>query len=98
MSYRWPGNVRELENVIERAVILSQGPALKIDECLEMGVDMDIDLSSFKNLEDVERNHIIRILEETNWVIGGKRGAAALLGMNTGTLRSRMKKLGIKRP
>lgn len=98
MSYRWSGNVRELENVIERAVILSQGPVLKIDECLEMGVDMDIDLSNFKNLEDVERNHIIRILEETNWVIGGKRGAAALLGMNTGTLRSRMKKLGIKRP
>jgi len=98
MSYSWPGNVRELENVIERAVILSQGPELKIDECSEMGVEMDINLSSIKKLEDVERTHIIRILEETNWVIGGKRGAAALLGMNTGTLRSRMKKLGINRP
>ena len=98
MSYRWPGNIRELENVIERAVILSQGTELKIDECLEMGVDMDINLSSFKKLEDVEKSHIIRILEETKWVIDGKHGAAALLGMNPGTLRSRMKKLGINRP
>ena len=98
MSYHWPGNVRELENVIERAVILSQGPELKVDECLDVGVDMDINQSSLKKLEDVENSHIIRILEETNWVIDGKRGAAVLLGMNPGTLRSRMKKLGIKRP
>jgi len=98
LTYNWPGNVRELQNVIGRAVILSPGPVLNIDECLDIKADIEINYSNSKKLRDVERSHIIRILEGTNWVIGGKSGAAVLLGMNTGTLRSRMKKLGIKRP
>jgi formate hydrogenlyase transcriptional activator len=94
----WPGNVRELENMIERAVILSQGSILQIDESLDMRLDAELQTSGSNTLEDVERSHILSVLEETNWVIDGKRGAAAVLGINPATLRSRMKKLGIKRP
>jgi len=70
---------------------------LKIDDCLDARPDTGMDSDS-KKLEDMERSHIIRTLEEANWIIDGKRGAASILGMNPGTLRSRMKKLGIKRP
>lgn len=98
VSYHWPGNVRELENVIERAVILSRGSTLTIDDCLDIVPVAEMSSSNSKMLEDVERSHIIKILEETNWVIHGKRGAASVLGMNPGTLRSKMKKLGIKKP
>jgi formate hydrogenlyase transcriptional activator len=98
LAYSWPGNVRELENMIERAVILSQGSILQIDESLDMRLDAELQTSGSNTLEDVERSHILSVLEETNWVIDGKRGAAAVLGINPATLRSRMKKLGIKRP
>jgi formate hydrogenlyase transcriptional activator len=98
MAYSWPGNVRELENMIERAVILSQGSILQIDESLDIRLDAELQTSGSNTLEDVERSHILSVLEETNWVIDGKRGAAAVLGINPATLRSRMKKLGIKRP
>lgn len=97
-SYHWPGNIRELENVIERAVILTHGTALKIDDSLDLMPDVNMGNSNSKKLEDIERFHILKTLEETKWVIDGKRGAASILGMNSGTLRSRMKKLGIKRP
>lgn len=96
-SYHWLGNIRELENVIERAVILTPGSSLKIDDCLDARPDTGMDSDS-KKMGDMERSHIIRTLEETNWIIDGKPGAASILGMNPGTLRSRMKKLGIKRP
>jgi transcriptional regulator with GAF, ATPase, and Fis domain len=84
--------------MIERAVILSQGSILQIDESLDMRLDAELQTSGSNTLEDVERSHILSVLEETNWVIDGKRGAAAVLGINPATLRSRMKKLGIKRP
>jgi formate hydrogenlyase transcriptional activator len=109
LRYHWPGNVRELENVIERAVILSQGP------------DLEIPLSELKpqshapsvpsppshqpqeraenssTLEDIERQHIVRVLQETGWIVSGPTGAAARLGMKRTTLQARMRKLGISR-
>lgn len=98
LAYPLPGNVRELENIIERAVILAHTPIIQIDESLEVRLDADLDTQISGTLEDVERAHILRVLEKTNWVIHGKRGAALVLGMNPHTLRSRMKKLGISRP
>ena len=93
-SYPWPGNVRELRNVIERAMILSTGPALKIElPAAAGGAPMPA-----LTLKDVERRHISKILEQTSWRIRGKQGAAELLGLKPSTLESRMKKLGIKRP
>ncbi len=98
MSYSWPGNIRELQNVIERAVVLAREPIVRIDEALEERADEGIGAPDSGTLEDVERAHILRVLEDTNWVVHGKNGAALILGMNPDTLRSRMKKLGIKRP
>ena len=95
-NYHWPGNIRELENVLERAVINSSGPKLRLDDELR---SRQMDLSTGQaTLEAVEREHIIRILEQTNWKISGKKGAAELLGLNRSTLRARMRKLGISRP
>jgi formate hydrogenlyase transcriptional activator len=125
--YSWPGNIRELQNIIERAVVLSQG------NTLSLSVDFDADSSRRREeadnsrithhasrddkhqkpiaaptapenpqapeaLEDVERRHIESVLKETNWMIEGERGAAKILSLNPSTLRSRMQKLGIKRP
>ncbi len=94
MDYAWPGNVRELENLIERAVILSQGPELNV----ELPRGRDSAPGDGRALEDVERTHILRVLEESAWKIEGRDGAARFLQLNPGTLRSRMKKLGIERP
>jgi PAS domain S-box-containing protein len=127
--YSWPGNIRELQNIIERAVVLSQG------NTLSLSVDFDTAAppgsrpvkseaaDAIRNtrhetrpqkeqpaapaasapegpaaLEDVERRHIESVLKETNWMIEGERGAAKILSLNPSTLRSRMQKLGIKRP
>jgi formate hydrogenlyase transcriptional activator len=95
-SYPWPGNIRELQNVIERAVVLSHGSEIQIDESL-LGLNVSSELTIDETLEDVERSHIINTLEKTNWVIDGKKGAASILNMNPSTLRSRMQKLGIKK-
>jgi PAS domain S-box-containing protein len=97
-AYRWPGNIRELENVLERAVILATGPNLS----LEIGGDISagpavIDDTPVSSLEAMERRHISAVLRQTNWVIGGPRGAAEILGLHPNTLRSRLKKLGITR-
>jgi chemotaxis protein methyltransferase CheR len=95
-DYQWPGNVRELENVLERAVINSSGPKLHlVDELKKPHKDLTI---TQKTLEDVERDHIIRILEQTNWKVSGKNGAAEILGLNRSTLRARIRKLGIREP
>ncbi|HML94547.1 MAG TPA: sigma 54-interacting transcriptional regulator [Thermodesulfobacteriota bacterium] len=99
LAHPWPGNVRELENVIERAVIVAHSPVIQIDESLDMRLeDTGPDTRSAGTLEDVERNYILRVLEDKGWVIHGERGAAVVLGMNPHTLRSRMKKLGIRKP
>ncbi len=93
-TYPWPGNVRELENVIERAVIASPEGRLRI-ETPEDGRSIWRD---GYNLREVERSHILRALDSTNWVIEGPRGCACRLGLNPATLRSRMRKLNIARP
>lgn len=95
--YHWPGNVRELENLIERAVILSQGSALVV----ALGTVKQKRLKSLPpiaSLETAERDHILRALRECRWVIGGPTGAAVRLGMKRTTLTSKMKKLGLSRP
>jgi transcriptional regulator with GAF, ATPase, and Fis domain len=97
-AYHWPGNVRELENVIERAVILTRGNYLRIDTIGDFHVNEFEDIAGIVKLRDVERLHILRVLDETNWVIEGKHGAAARLDIHPATLRSRMQKLRIKRP
>ena len=96
-SYAWPGNVRELEHVIERAVIVSQGPILTIEE-LNQPAHPGQASSPPRTLADAERAHIIETLDQTNWILAGAHGAAARLGMKRSTLQHRMKKLSIHRP
>ncbi|MFT5233338.1 MAG: PAS domain S-box-containing protein [Candidatus Krumholzibacteriia bacterium] len=96
-QYDWPGNIRELENIIERGVILAVNGVLRVDEALEMHAPMDVPSVQHKTLESVERDHIVGILEQTNWRIEGASGAAIILDIHPNTLRSRMKKMGISR-
>jgi formate hydrogenlyase transcriptional activator len=101
VRYLWPGNIREMQNVIERAVILSRGPALEIplSQFKQRPKAALGDFSSAPStLEEAEREHILRALGETNWIIGGSAGAAFKLGMKRTTLQSKMRKLGIARP
>jgi PAS domain S-box-containing protein len=94
-AHSWPGNIRELANVIERAVIHTQGSVLQVvDRFEETPVELP---SSPKTLEDIEREYIIRTLENTGWRIEGPYGAAKILGLNPSTLRTRMIKLQIQR-
>ncbi|TMA05659.1 MAG: Fis family transcriptional regulator, partial [Deltaproteobacteria bacterium] len=95
--YSWPGNVRELQNVIERAVIVSQGHELKVP-LDDLKKDTAKSPTPGITLEAAEREHILRVLRETNWVVGGSSGAAARLGMKRTTLQYRMKRLGITAP
>jgi formate hydrogenlyase transcriptional activator len=97
LRYHWPGNVRELQNIVERAAVLATGPIVQIDEAM-MRSGETVQESAVDTLENAERNHILRALNETRWVVHGKKGAADLLGINPSTLRSRMEKLAIKRP
>ncbi|WP_413886715.1 sigma-54-dependent Fis family transcriptional regulator [Candidatus Desulfatibia sp.] len=92
-SYSWPGNVRELKNIIERAMILSTGATLHLDQ---MGSE-DVETIQSITLKGVEKSHILEILENTGWKISGRNGAAEVLGLKESTLRARMNKLGIKR-
>jgi transcriptional regulator with GAF, ATPase, and Fis domain len=108
-GYDWPGNVRELQNVIERAAVISTGRRLKLPE--EWAVSFEA-LSRTEaaeasraiearpreaTLEELERSHILQVLQQTRWRVEGPKGAAAVLGLNPSTLRSRMHKLGIRR-
>lgn len=111
-NYRWPGNVRELQNIIERGVVLATSHVLTLEHNLLPATEADSSriatvpdrpkISVVKpeatSFEDVARQHIITVLNQTNWVIEGTKGAAQLLNLHPNTLRSRMKKLGIQRP
>jgi formate hydrogenlyase transcriptional activator len=105
-SYDWPGNVRELQNVIERAVVLAQGPVLEFSAGLPAAARPHVTaepapgpprLAERRTLREVDREHIVSTLARTGWVIDGPQGAAAVLGVHPSTLRSRMKKLAIQR-
>jgi PAS domain S-box-containing protein len=104
-AYSWPGNVRELENVLERAVILSNGPVLEIDrdvlpsrgQAAGASSESSPESDSAERLESVERRHILDVLKRTRWVIEGPHGAARILDLHPNTLRSRMKRFGIVR-
>ena len=99
INYEWPGNIKELENLIERAVILTQSNTLKIP-----GFESETQKSKLiiadKNLalDTVQRNHILQVLEQCNWKITGSNGSSALLQVKPSTLREKMTKLGIKKP
>jgi formate hydrogenlyase transcriptional activator len=96
--YHWPGNVRELQNVIERAVILTPDAVLRLPPAeWQRSREVPEAAASDQTLAEVERAHIIQALRDTNWVIGGPQGAAALLGVRRTSLIYRMEKLGIPR-
>jgi formate hydrogenlyase transcriptional activator len=97
-AYDWRGNVRELENFIERAVILTQGQALFVSLAELKRQPGHVVNSGTTTLEQAEREHILKALRESEWIIGGPAGAAAKLGMKRTTLQSKMQKLGISRP
>ena len=105
IEYPWPGNIRELENIVERALILATSSILTIEpellpiiETTPAAPERPMELAGDdSDLNSVQRGHILGMLEKTNWVVEGERGAARRLGMKPATLRHRMKKLGISR-
>ena len=111
MNYYWPGNIRELQNLLARAVVLSSGPVLRLEEGFLPRVEASetprastpVPRAAFpepanKELNQIERNHVFQVLQDANWVIEGPKGAALILGLHPNTLRSRMKKLHLRRP
>jgi transcriptional regulator with GAF, ATPase, and Fis domain len=94
MLYDWPGNIRELENIIERAMILSKSNTLEVEKLKSPDQASN---EKLQTLADHERDYIIQVLDQTLWRINGPKGAASVLDMHPETLRSRMRKLGIKR-
>ncbi|HEV7511160.1 MAG TPA: sigma 54-interacting transcriptional regulator [Candidatus Acidoferrum sp.] len=95
-SYQWPGNIRELQNFIERSVILSSGNVL-CPPLASLRAAAETESLEAVTLEDAERDHIRKTLEQTKWVVAGPKGAAARLGIKRSTLYFRMQKLGISR-
>jgi len=95
-SYGWPGNVRELINIIERAVVNTSGSKFKLAEELKQN-DLTFP-EEFKSLYDMERDYLIKVLKKTHWKVSGENSAAEILGLNRGTLRSKMKKMDIHKP
>jgi PAS domain S-box-containing protein len=99
-EYNWPGNIRELQNVIERAVISTKGDTIRINDLLDGNSsisepEQEQQKTTALRLSEVEKAHIIKILDQCNWQIHGEKGAAEILDINPSTLRSRMKKLNI---
>lgn len=98
MQYNWPGNVRELENVVERAVIISNGLNLDLSWIALNNSESDAaEPLPLKTLVEVERDHIIAALKAANGQVTGEKGACKILGLNGKTLGTKMRKLGIKR-
>jgi formate hydrogenlyase transcriptional activator len=99
VRYHWPGNIRELQNLVERAVILSTGPVLRVpvDDLHLQNSPLPPVNGKSGTLEEAERRHILQALDAADWVISGPKGAAAALGLKRSTLQARMEKLGIRR-
>jgi formate hydrogenlyase transcriptional activator len=97
VRYHWPGNIRELQNLVERAVILSTGPVLRVPLNDLQAQPVPAAARRVETLEEAERRHILEALQASDWVISGPRGAAASLGLKRSTLQARMEKLGIRR-
>ncbi|HTA46977.1 MAG TPA: sigma 54-interacting transcriptional regulator [Bryobacteraceae bacterium] len=106
VAYHWPGNIRELQNLVERAVILSTGPVLNVplsdlrsqpQAAVPTNTPANGRPRKIDTLEEVERRHVLETLEATDWVVGGPKGAAVILGLKRSTLQVRMEKLGIRR-
>jgi formate hydrogenlyase transcriptional activator len=99
VAYHWPGNIRELQNLVERAVILSTGPVLKVplNDLESQPQPVRASAGRIETLEEVERRHILETLHATDWVVSGPKGAASILGLKRSTLQVRMEKLGIRR-
>jgi len=97
VSYQWPGNIRELQNFIERSVIFTSGNMLQPPLASLTSNAVEVQSAGAVTLEDAERDHIRKALEETRWVVAGPKGAAARLGIKRSTLYFRMQKLGISR-
>ena len=97
VHYHWPGNIRELQNLVERAVILSTGPILKVPLNDLQALPAPAAARKIETLEEAERRHILEALDASAWVISGPNGAAASLGLKRSTLQARMDKLGIRR-
>ena len=98
VEYDWPGNVRELEHVIERGVVMTSGHSFRLASQLKYSLPVDSKDEPLKDLAAMEREHILRVLQETGWRIEGPSGAASILKLHPSTLRFRIKKLGIRRP
>jgi len=96
MKYSWPGNVRELEHVIERSMIVTRGSSLQLAEKLDESGSGMVEEDLVTDLAEIEKIHILKILDRTGWRIEGPKGAAVLLGLHPNTLRGRMQKLGIR--
>ncbi len=97
-QYYWPGNIRELENVVERAVINTSGAVLNLAGWLDASQSLSTPRLARRTLEEVERGHIMQVLQETRGRVSGSKGAATILGLNPSTLRARLRKLGIALP
>lgn len=98
MLYDWPGNIRELENLVERGLILCKGNTLDYGNWIPTTkIKTGNGKTSLPKLDEVEKDHIIAVLEKTHWKVSGEKGAAKILGLNATTLEARMKKLGIER-
>ena len=95
-KYPWPGNIRELQNVLERGVINSSGPKLRLVDELKLPEKYSAKLN--QSLQDVEREYIVRVLRQTNWKVSGKSSASEILGPKRSTLGARMQKIGIRKP
>ncbi len=97
MDYAWPGNVRELQNVVERALILSPGSELVLDDAFRVRAPAGGPAGGAGSLQEIERAHILGVLKQCGWKVKGRGNAAERLGLNSSTLRDRMKRLGIAR-
>jgi len=97
VRYHWPCNIRELQNLVERAVILSAGPILKVPLHDLQAQPAPLAARTIETMQDAERRHILEALDATDWVISGPNGAASKLALKRSTLQARMDKLGIRR-